>query len=71
MGEIKGEGGWSLSGAAVTVRAVNGSGSTARGLWCVTKATRRVGVFEEKWMRSNIGMNVVEEDGGEIEREAV
>ena len=55
MGEIEGEGGYSLSGAAVIVRGVNGSGSTARGSWCVTKATRRAGVFEEKWMRSNLG----------------
>ena len=60
MGEIEGEGGCSLSGATVTVRGVNGSGSTARGLRCVTKAMRRVGVFEERWVRSNMGMIVVE-----------
>ena len=50
----------SLSGATVTVRGINGSGSTARGLRCVTKATRRAGVLEEKWVRSNMGMVVVE-----------
>ena len=46
MGEIEGEAGCSLSRAAVTMRGVNRSGSTARGLRCVTKATRKVGAIQ-------------------------
>jgi len=51
------EGQCSLSRAAVTVRGVNGSGSTARGLRCVTKATREVGAIQAK-------VSVAEEVGG-------
>ena len=57
MGEIEGEAGCSLSRAAVTVRGVNGSGSTARSLRCLTKATSKVGAIQVK-------VGVVEEVGG-------
>ena len=57
MGEIEGEAECSLSRAAVTVRGVNGSGSTACGLRCVTEASRKVDAIQVK-------VGVVEEVGG-------
>lgn len=47
----------SLSRAGVTPRGVKGSGSTARSLRCVTKATRKVGEIQVK-------ASVAEEVGG-------
>ena len=59
-----------LRRAGVTVRGVNGSGRTARGLRCVTKAARKVGATQvnvgvfEVGGYGRCGVGVVEKEGG-------